>query len=390
MKVLFLGAPIQSPPSTLTPHQRFDALGKNTGNLLIGNSLFEELNFTDHAYGQRLSAEEVNDRFDVVVIGAANFIFRNFDFSHLSAYLEAVKLPCVMIGLGAQAPAVGQSVTDIPDGTKRLLAIVSERSAAIGVRGYFTASVVNDLGIKNVEAIGCPSLYRTCRPRLSVRRPVVGSEIKLSVNGSRNVIDHSAHREAARRVESQLLDLAIRNGYNYVLQNENPEMSVLWSDVLDGGDARLLDTLVRRFNLSISGKEFASCIKSKFRLFFDLESWDAYIKEFDASIGSRFHGNLIGLTNGVPAFIFTHDSRTAEMAGFMHIPHAEVQNVDNLDVREVFASADYEKFERRYETLYKLFASFLTRNGLKHRLMDKSNEMAGVVDCAQTSNRGIS
>lgn len=369
MRILFLGAPI-APKSTpgITDQQRFDATGKNTGNLLIGQSLFEELDFAEYGYGTCIPPGEANLRFDVIVVGAANFIFRGFDLGPMAEFIEKTMLPCVMVGLGVQAPAVGSAVTDIPEGTHRLLQIVADRSKSIGVRGHFTAEILNDFGIRTARAVGCPSLFRRLNRNLTIRRPPSDRPMRISLNGSRNVIVHAASTEAARWVEAQLLRLSVQNGYSYVLQNEMPEMQVLWAD--DDATEYLseLEAIVTKFDLGVTSERFLRHIKSTNRLFFDLNEWDEYISAFDLSIGSRFHGNAIALTNGVPAIMLTHDSRTTEMAQLMRIPHIMVEEVGTLDVKELALSADYDHFEQEYPSAYDRFVEFLDENGLPHKL----------------------
>lgn len=370
MRVLFVGAPIA--PKTLpglSPQQKFAATGENTGNLLIGQSIFEELDFTEHGYGMGLPPKEVNERFDVIVIGAANFIFKGFDLSSMADFIESTALPCVMVGLGAQMPAMGDSVHSIPEGSKRLLRVASHRSKTIGVRGHFTAEVMNGFGIRNVRAVGCPSLYRRLKRKFTIRRPTLGAGLRVSLNGSRNVIAHAASPEAAKRVEAQLLRLSLNMGYEYVLQNEKPEMNVLWSD-----DATRfvpnLQAIVKQFGLAVAPERLIEHIRSKNRLFLNLRDWDDYISRFDYSLGSRFHGNVIALTNGVAASILTHDSRTTEMARLMNIPHVPVEEIDKIDVEQLASSADYDAFEREYPLMYDRFAEFLDENGLQHNLVD--------------------
>ncbi|KQV01150.1 hypothetical protein ASD12_01040 [Mesorhizobium sp. Root102] len=356
------------PDPKLTFEQRFAATGANTGNLLIGQSLFEELRFDEFEYGMSRSAQEVDERFDIIVVSAANFIFKNFDLGYLADYIEATKLPCLVVGLGAQAPAMGDRVTNIPEGSKRFLRIISDRSKIVGVRGNFTAEVMNDFGIRNVRVTGCPSLYRTLKRDLKIKRPDTSGPLKVSMNGSRNVFSHSANPEAARRIEADLLKLSIAEGYCYVLQNENPEMQILLSS--DGEETNLerAKAIIRSMRMDVSPSDFVTHIKENGRLFFDLARWDEYISAFDYSFGSRFHGNLIALTNGVPATIITHDSRTTEMTEFMRIPHISVEDIEYVDVKEIARAGDYEAFEQNYSILYDRFADFLSENGLDHNL----------------------
>lgn len=125
------------------------------------------------------------------------------------------------------------------------------------------------------------------------------------------------------------------------------------------------ETIIKRLGLKTTSSQYAEHILDKGRVFFDLPSWDRYISQFDMSIGSRFLGNLIALTNGIPAFILAHDSRTTEMAELMSIPYAPV---DGIDVERILEEADFDAFEARYTQLYDQFAAFLTENGLRHKL----------------------
>ncbi|MER8411808.1 MULTISPECIES: polysaccharide pyruvyl transferase family protein [unclassified Mesorhizobium] len=369
MRVLFLGASIAPHPDPqIAFEKKFEVIGYNTGNLLIGQSLFEELRFEEFGQGLGYSPQEANERFDIIAISAANFIFKNFDLSYLADFIEPTKLPCVVAGLGAQAPAIGNKVTDIPEGSKRFLHIISERSKTVGVRGHFTAEVMNDFGIKNVSEVGCPSLFRKLRRDLKIKRPGTDASLRVSVNGSRNVFLHSANPEAARRVEADLLKLSIDRKYPYVLQNEEPEMAMLRSGEGNKTDLENAQAIINQLNMGMDPSLYVKHIKENAKMFFDLAEWDSYISRFDYTVGTRFHGNLIALTNGVPATIISHDSRTTEMAELMSIPHVPVGKVGQLDVRELVQAGDYDAFQRKYTVLYDRFAQFLSNNGANHRL----------------------
>jgi len=393
MRILFLGAAISSHPQPgLTAVQKFEYLGRNTGNLLIGQSMFEELVFTEHGYGKQSSPEEANERFDVIVISAANFIFRNFDFEDLANFIERTNLPIVMAGLGAQAPEQGHSIENIPIGTKRLLSIVSDRSKVIGVRGDYTADVMNKFGHKNVRAVGCPSLYRSRKRNLQIERPDDYSKCRISLNGSRNVFSHSYSPGNALRVEAEIVKLSVRNGLSYILQNEIPELSIAAGISPSEENKRHLAAIVKQLGIPVSTDEYEQHVKEHFKVFFTLEEWDTYIREFDASVGSRFHGNLIALTNEKPAIIIAHDSRTTEMAELMHIPHLRVDEISSIDIPRWFEAADFDAFEKQYQKLYDRFAEFLTENGLEHRLVGASKpaQPGGHIDLSSKSGSPLS
>jgi hypothetical protein len=369
MRVFFVGAPVEPHPVPgVSDEVRFAATGYNTGNLLIGQSLLEELCVNTYGYDLSMPVEEIHERYEVIVIAAANFIFRGFDLSPLAAFIESTRLRCVMVGLGVQAPAAGARFTDIPAGTRRLLHIVADRGHTVGVRGDFTADVMNRFGIRNVRVVGCPSLYRARTPALTIRRPDPTKPMRVSLNGSRNIVEHSMAPMTATRVEAALIRLSMENGYEYVLQNEDPEMRILWSESEAPGHAAHLATIIRRLDLQTTPQRLFEHIRARNRVFLNLEDWDRYMALVDYSLGSRVHGNLIALTNGVAATILALDVRTTEMAELMAIPHVSIVDVREVNVAELAARSDYDAFERRYKVLYERYATFLDDNDLAHRL----------------------
>ena len=100
-RILFLGAPVSSPPPGANTQQKFDLTGKNTGNLLIGHALRRE------AYGRFIlmfgthhDPREANERFDLIAIPAANFIYEHFDFGYMADFIERTSLPCLWLASG--------------------------------------------------------------------------------------------------------------------------------------------------------------------------------------------------------------------------------------------------------------------------------------------------
>lgn len=370
MRILFIGAPVAPPDAALSLADQFAYTGLNTGNLLIGQSFREVLKSSSCGFGVDIPPTRVNEEYDLIAVAAANFIFKGFDLSPLATFIESTKLPVIVAGLGAQAPQAGAKFLDIPEGSKRFLKVISERSKVIGVRGHFSAEVMGDFGITNVRVVGCPSLYRSHNRDLRIRRPPDAATARVSLNGSRDISAHSRSPAAAARVERDLIRLSIRQGYGYVLQSEFPEMQVIAADQLSDELTATLQSEVKRHAIPLGVPQYAAHVREHYHAFFDLARWDEYIKGFDLSVGSRFHGNLIALTNGVPAVVLSHDSRTTELSELMGIPHAAIEDVAVPDPIALATAADFGQFEARYRILYDRFADFLEVNGLEHRLSD--------------------
>lgn len=366
-RILLMGAPYKVENyQARSGADCFEATGRNTGNLLIGNGLVSQLDYDRlESYRYDMSPEYIEENFDQVAIAAANFLFPGFDLSPLSSILDKIKLPAFMVGLGAQMPSSEFNLDDIPEGTWRLVHIVAERSKSIGVRGYFTADQLVKNGVKNIRVTGCPSLYTTLSPSIRIKRPAL-TEGRIVFNGSRNVVSHSIDKKSAIRVERLLLQEAIRTGSPFVFQNENPEMQVHWGEEPEA-HAGALKSLSKFF--SIEEADLVSYYRDKGKLFFSVQEWFDWIGDYDFSVGTRFHGNLAALLNGVPAVVVVHDSRTRELCEYAAIPHVMLGDMgEHLGLQKIYESANFDLFEERYNSNFRKYIAFLNENGIKHKL----------------------
>jgi hypothetical protein len=365
-RILLMGAPYLIPPHALkSPQLSFGYSGLNTGNLLIGNGLYGQLDAESVAiHRAEMSAEYVEENFDLVAIAAANFLFPGFDLSPISRFLDRIRLPAFMVGLGAQLPSAKEDLANIPAGTWRLMSIVSERSTSIGVRGHFTAEQLDKLGYKNIRVTGCPSLYTHLQPVTRIKRPE-NVTARTVYNGSRNVMDHAFDSGAARNVERQLLQLAMAGDHPFILQNEKPELQIAAGEHPELFRKDLVK-LARFFETDAD--TLGAYYRSRGTYFYSTREWFEWIRGYDFSIGTRFHGNLAALINGVPAVVLTHDSRTRELCELAAIPHASIENIGKLDPQALYEAADYDLYEQRYNSLYRAYVEFLDENGVPHKL----------------------
>ncbi|MBL0406318.1 polysaccharide pyruvyl transferase family protein [Microvirga aerilata] len=370
-----MGAPVSDPPADANTQTKFDQTGKNTGNLLIGHALRRELAVDSYAFGTGHDARQVNENFDLIAIPAANFIYEHFDFGYMADFIERTTLPCLMVGLGAQSSSLTSLDLNIPAGTRRLLKIIAERSNSIGVRGEYTASVLEHLGITNVTLTGCPSLYMTLEPELKIRkRESDEGALRVAVNGSNNVIKHSFAPSFAADVERHLLDTAVRDNYAYVLQNEFPEIDIVLGRSTADQAAQASGAL-QRIGSQLGSSAYTAFLQKSGRVFFSVDEWSHFIRRMDFSIGTRFHGNMIALLSGVPALIIPHDTRTLEMSQLMKIPHVTVDRIGKIDIARLYDSTSFDEFSRNYAKLYQDYIRFLDLNNVAHRLNPVSSSL---------------
>ena len=380
-RILYFGPPAAVRPQAGASNADVLArMGRNTGNLLIGDAILRQLvgapltRLADllERDGHKLALAQldtarIEQDFDVIVIGAANFLHAGFDFTPWARIVESVRLPCVILGLGAQAPDYGCRIA-VPEGTTRLVKIVAERSTTVGVRGHFTAEVVDAMGVRNVRVVGCPSMYWTCQPSLRFRERSAAGPLLVSVNGSANVVEHAVDPKAARRVEGLLARLSFERGYPYVLQNEIEMMDVLL-DAVRAPDASLVDALRLQYGLEdLTPRAFVEFVRKNMAVYWDTRPWFAAVSAHDLVVGTRFHGCLIAILAGVPAFVFAHDARTREMCELLRLPHQGVRSVDTVDVRALYDSLDLDATTAAHARLYQNYVTFLDENSLAHRL----------------------
>lgn len=348
---------------SLPLHTTMAIMGDNTGNLLFADAIFkylytarrQQLDSDGYRFATEdpaMSADAINDQYDCVVIPAANWLSGYFRhrLPAMTAKIRQLKIPCVVIGLGAQAGATGDfSVLQrIEPEAKAFLRAVSDRSHSIGVRGHFTAECVRHLGFQNVNVTGCPSLYRNLDQFSVVKKPVTREEFRLAVNGTSKLL---------QGLGPNLFDL-----YRSVYFSQGGLLTLLkrrWRTPLSEWKQRLGDG----FSLKL-------ITEGRIRCYGDITPWIEELKHYHLSLGTRIHGNIIALLAGVPAVVIAHDSRTREMADLYHIPHVSLHSLRRgFDPYDLYQWADFGPLHAHYREKLRNMARFLSDNGLAHTLL---------------------
>ena len=365
MRIFLLGAtPTFDRQKHRTTQERLAATGGNAGNQIIAHGLLETIQHSEVAWDYSIGPERVDAEFDVIVIAAANFLFPAFDFSGMANFIARTKLPVVMAGLGAQAS--DRSVASIPlqEGTARLIRLVSERSAAIGVRGEYTARVLKQLGIANTQIIGCPSYYAVRAVGYSIRVDALTDSSPIAVHASRDVVRHSSAPERMRDVIFQLYGEAARRDAIFVAQTEMEEIAL--ADVASSSEREIAASAIRNFfNQPTGGDDIARWLGTRARVFWSPTEWVDAMRSFAFVAGTRFHGTIAALHAGTPAACICHDARTSEMCEFLSVPAIDLEAVSHIDFAEMRAKLDFERLRVRHRYLVKEYVRFLNLNGLQ-------------------------
>ncbi|MGW5370708.1 polysaccharide pyruvyl transferase family protein [Streptomyces sp. NPDC004009] len=79
----------------------------------------------------------------------------------LADLIGKLRVSVVVFGVGAQAKLDYDTafLKPVDEAVKRFVGVVLDRSASIGVRGEFTQRYLGELGFRDVDVIGCPSVY---------------------------------------------------------------------------------------------------------------------------------------------------------------------------------------------------------------------------------------
>ncbi|MEU8349004.1 polysaccharide pyruvyl transferase family protein [Streptomyces sp. NPDC048845] len=340
-----------------------NVIATNSGNLLFSDAAHKIL-LTDgtevESNRMRVNPSEaarINEEYDAFVVPLANAFRPSFEtqLNKLSAFIEKLDIPVVVLGVGAQT-GLGYSaerLRPLEASVKRFVRAVLDRSASIGVRGEFTEKYVRDLGFRDVEVIGCPSMFMNGDTfEITKRTETLTAESRISVNVSAAAAKISDVGGLMRHAYDLHPDLI------YVAQNLTDAELLLWGDLSEA------EGRSGSMPLQSSHPFFRD---DKVRLFIDPATWLDELRGRDFSFGTRIHGNIAALLAGTPAVVLAHDSRTLELCRYFDIPHRSVKDVHaGTDPAELYEAADFGKLREGHRERFDRFMSFLDRNGLEN------------------------
>jgi polysaccharide pyruvyl transferase len=370
VNIFLLGAtPSITAESGDDPLSKLAKTGGNTGNQLIARGLLDRIVYDDISWDHRIDPKAVHERFDMIVVAAANFLFPKFDLGGMADYIERADLPVAIVGLGAQSSNYDPNISLMP-GTERFVKVIAERAVSIGVRGPYTQEVLARRGVHNVMVTGCPSYYMGGPGGISIK-PRPFAEIKrLSINASRDVIVHSFDKDKMRELVQDIYSTGVAWKADFIAQSEQSEIRLADKQTKAAEDS--MKELSAFLADKIPEADVRNWASDHVRVFFDVDEWFSVIQTYDFVFGSRFHGCMIALQRGVPAIVICHDTRTEDMCRFLGMPFVSIVDLKRIDVGELYAMVDAPKLNARYAELYPIYCNFLKLN----RLVAKTQEMA--------------
>lgn len=341
-----------------TVEEKIKYAGLNTGNIVYVEALKQELNIEKELWFGDAEIENFNQNEYVGVLPCANMIgMHDTCTERWNEMIRQVSFPVVLIGMGAQSTreldTPSKLVHALPTEKKYALQEMCERVKSIGIRGNFTAECLELLGIKNYRVIGCPSLYLNMKKEWKEIKPASSERCVMNLNPD-------------TILGSQIMNLGFRYDAKWIMQvlNEMPKTVYESCSITEGH-------LKKHFpKCEIEVNKLEDFMRKNAFMFFELSDWDDFIRsnDFTFSYGSRFHGNVVSIRNGVPALWVTHDSRTQELIDTFELPFTTAKNFAEItDIEQLIEQCDYSKFYKKYKEMYIKYVEFLTENNISYK-----------------------
>ena len=331
----------------------------NAGNLLFIGAAQKVLSAPgvaidpDRLRVRARDADAINERYDHYVLPLANAFRPRYEANLLehTALLARLRIPVTILGVAAQGTATGDFGRLKPSepAIRAFVRAALERGPTIGVRGELTADYLRGLGFKDVEVIGCPSMF-VDGPRLPTPR------LTELTTESRLAVTISPYVEAMGTIVGA--NMARYPRLEYIAQDVESLALLLWGVPWRGGTADKPLPVHPAHPLIRGGRA---------RMYVDPWTWVADLRSFAASFGTRIHGSIAAVLAGVPVVVLAHDSRTLELARYFDIPHRLFREVaPDVDPAELLADADFGPLVAGHTERWLRLAEFLRRHGLDH------------------------
>ncbi len=292
----------------------------------------------------------------------------------LAKNIERARLPVVVFGLGSQAPLNGPFEFSVATETIRLLRVISDHSRKVAVRGAFTADACAKLGVKNVEVVGCQSIFWHRSPQFdwTLFDPIAAAPDKIAFNFS------DAQAEAA------LINQAMSNGFDVIGQGDGAEED-LKSQNCEASRSTALkfswDVMEAIKKSLIDRAQYESRVRNHFFQFRRPEAWIDHMRRYCFSYGTRLHGNMTAIIAGVRSLWIVHDMRTKELCDHFCLPWVELAEVRaGAGLQALFDRADYSECHKAYPDRYRTLFDYVEKAGLPHSLPAPVTAMAATGD----------
>ena len=358
---------IKNSLSTASAEQILEATGGNTGNVayVLGAKKILGNDVSRVCWGDNYA--NIKKNYDVLVICCANQIGGHTDLHLWGEMLDALKLPVVLLGLGAQSDS-SDTKPNVSAGTEKFLKVVSSlrpnpKFPNIATRGLYSSEVLYSLGYQSVP-LTCPSLFISPAQDLGLR---IASNQKKSKAYSLCVMGGNPFDDKISNIEARLNELVDR--FNGSLLIQHPlELVQLGLGERESIEARTINMLKTKFKAKNTLELFDWFVSKSF-ISIDAEEWMFNLRKFSAFVGPRFHGVALGVQSEFPGTVVCIDSRTTELcksSGIRGISPDELLKISFKDLEKKlrWTKSECQKFDKNRSDMAKDCCNFLTKNNI--------------------------
>ena len=352
-------------------------ISHNTGNIVIAHYGSKRLDY-DFDWSSPWSTDDDIDEYLILAANCLRPSKNEISFERWFSFLDKLQKPLNIMGLGAQAVLEEMSppryAETLSPEMKKWVSMIADKCVSVGVRGEFTADVLKELGIKNVDVIGCPTWFVNGRNQPLVNKKEYSPLLRPVFHTAWDPYTpwHTGFHNALLNNMLRLADpkFVIQSEFGFLPYLAANRHLLQYLSHFDGG--RLNDSITaiaRHFGISEKEVCHNKKINNMFEVFTDIDKWEDFIKTRDFSCGFRIHGTIVSLKNGISAICLVSDSRTYELCDFLKIPFVPVNRMhpETMSLRTVYERADFSELNKRYPQLLENYVSFLNKNGIAHK-----------------------
>ncbi|TXR46863.1 polysaccharide pyruvyl transferase family protein [Phyllobacterium endophyticum] len=322
--------------------------------------------------------DRLREEYDYVILRGSNYVHQHMDWTNAIPVLKRLGLPVIAFGIGAQAPVQGQ--LQLSEQTKTVLKIIADSTVSLGVRGAYSAEVMNDIGIKNVRIIGCPTAFRRNEPGMKITLPPL-EEVRTVGITIRREVSPTYARDIARYLtfhRDLVKEMAGRFDATLMAQGEVEEKKLVFGTMEQKEEA----IAALKANKWAADWYLDETVERLYRtrMFYSdvVADYENLVRSKDLVLGYRLHGNLMALANGVPSIYFTYDSRTVEFAETYQIPKFDIFAGGTFRLEDYWDQSLFDRYNQAWHRTYGEMQRFLTENGVAHKMLE-TGQMADPV-----------
>ena len=364
----------QSQDSVPYAIKAFDSLyasvGHNTGNIAFYYAVRSHIDGDIVVFPWHVPIDQIKAAADIIVIPCANQLGAHTDLGNMATRLTDMGLPIVAIGLGAQAAHYNVDIK-LTDGTVRWAQIIEKSAISskpnIATRGSYTYGQLEKLGITSMVSSGCPSLL--INPAGDLGRRIHQNWMSTDVPKCIAVAGGHQSQVMTREIEHQLIALMMDPGGagQYVVQSM-AEMIKISRGIFDDIPPETMGQLRAHTVPHYSFEEFKSWCRSYARSYFDVPAWMDSLRNYDLTVGPRYHGVALALQAERMGLTITIDSRTRELCENTGVPFIPADQCKFQLTRanlKKFLKFDPDQYDRMRLARARDYVEFLENNSLK-------------------------